>query len=502
MRALDRFPLLVLLMLLGSALMLIPCLFAARQADWPTARTFLYHGIFFAVIAVMLGLGTMQTPAESIGRRQLANLVAAYLLLPAVFAAPVAQLVPTITYTEAYLEMASSLTTTGTTVFQDSGAISGGLHLWRATVAWMGGLMILVAAAAVFEPMHLGGFEIDAAIRGQRFGQRALGGATRDNARLWRMAQLLTPAYVGLTAALAVCLSIAGDKGLVALSHAMSVLSTSGISPLGDSHAAASGRAGEAVMFLFLFFAVTRRAIFALATSDRHSLSTKDPEISIAGFCVLVLPLLLFLRHFLGAIEVNEAEDAAGAISALWGSLFTVLSFLTTMGFESADWVDAQRWSGLQAPGLVLLGLVTLGGGIATTAGGLKLLRSYALYKHGLREMQRLVHPAGIGGAGVTARRIRREAAFIAFSFLGLFTLCAALFLIIFAGAGFAFEDALAMSMAALTNCGPVVAAVNPTITLAGAGPLVQLAFCAAMILGRLEVLVALALINPDYWRR
>ena len=62
-----------------------------------------------------------------------------------------------------------------------------------------------------------------------------------------------------------------------------------------------------------------------------------------------------------------------------------------------------QIWSDLPDPGIILLGVAVMGGGIATTAGGVKLLRLYALYRHGLREMDQLIHPseprpAGAGG--------------------------------------------------------------------------------------------------------
>ena len=45
-----------------------------------------------------------------------------------------------------------------------------------------------------------------------------------------------------------------------------------------------------------------------------------------------------------------------------------------------------------------------MGGGIATTAGGVKLLRLYALYRHGLREMDKLIHPTQRRAAGAGRR--------------------------------------------------------------------------------------------------
>ena len=109
---------------------------------------------------------------------------------------------------------------------------------------------------------------------------------------------------------------------------------------------------------------------------------------------------MLFLRSFVGAVEIDRQDNLAAALQAIWGSLFTVLSFLTTTGFESHDWRTMQIWSDLPDPGTILLGVAVMGGGIATTAGGVKLLRLYALYRHGLREMDKLDPPERASGGG------------------------------------------------------------------------------------------------------
>ena len=83
------------------------------------------------------------------------------------------------------------------------------------------------------------------------------------------------------------------------------------------------------------------------------------------------------------------------------------MSFLTTTGFVSEHWLDAQAWSGLPTPGLILLGLALIGGGVATTAGGVKLLRVFALYQNGAREME--VRPQRSQGQGPEAELVIKE---------------------------------------------------------------------------------------------
>ncbi len=495
---LRSFPIIVLMTLMVSVLMAVPMLHAVWIEDWRVARAFFYHGVFWAVIAAMVGLALANRPPRSYIVRPLVILLSCYAVLPAVMATPVEYLVPSITYSQAYFEMLSSLTTTGATIFADPAAIPEPVHLWRALTGWTGGFIILVAAIAVLEPLQLGGFEIQSSVS-QRAAQqvRAAGGRSEARQRLLHSARQIAPIYAGLTLLLAALLAVAGDRALVAFSHAFSVMSTSGITPLSSFGQAASGRVGEVIIFVFLLVEISRHS---LRLFSGHNI-LRDPEYQLALTVILGLTVLLFLRHFLAAIEVSGQQDLAAAAIAFWGGLFNILSYISTTGFNSADWENARNWSGLETPGLILLLLSMMGGGIATTCGGVKLLRVYALYKHGMREMRRLIHPNSVGGAGMTARRIRREGAQIAWIFLMLFLFGFGLCLLAFTALGQSFESALALSTAALTNTGPAAQQMAPDMVYAGLTAAEKLVFSLAMVFGRVEALVFVSLLNPAYWR-
>jgi len=279
-------------------------------------------------------------------------------------------------------------------------------------------------------------------------------------------------------------------------------MATSGISPVGGLSEARSGLAGEMVIFLFLSFALSRLTFSSdTMTASRRGL-VNDPEFRLGAALVIGVPILIFLRHWLGALEVQGEENLSNALRALWGGAFSVLSFLSTTGFESGDWDVARGWSGLNTPGLILLGLSLIGGGVATTAGGVKLLRVYTLYLAGQREMERLVHPSSVGRAGARSRRIRRQGAFVAWIFFMLFALSLALVTVIFAAFGIDFENAVVLAIAALSTTGPLVqAASEMPVVLVEIEPMAKLVLGAAMVVGRLETLAIIALLNPGLWR-
>ncbi len=483
--------------------MYVPAIHAFAVRNYFVSRTFFYSGTLFLILAVLIGIATAANPPSRGPRNQLLLLLGAYSVLPLLFAVPFVEAVSDTTYYNGWWEMVSSFTTTGASIYPPE-RLAPSLHLWRALVGWMGGFFVLLTAIAILAPMNLGGFEV---LSGAPAGQGAVAGErgvrmVDPSERLRRYFGTIFPVYFGLTLLLWVALQIAGDPPLIAASHAMSTLSTSGISPVGGMEGTASGAWGEALILCFLIFALSRRLYPSGRTLRSGRALWDDPELRMALLLVTLVPALLFLRHWVGALEVDEVEDAPAALRALWGTVFTVLSFLTTTGFESVDWAEARDWSGLATPGLILAGLAVIGGGVATTAGGVKLLRVYALYRHGEREIERLVHPNSVGGSGVQARQLRRQGAQIAWIFFMLFALSIAVTMLGLSLTGLDFEASTTFAVAALSTTGPLaqVAGEHP-LSWAELDPIARSIAAAAMVLGRLETLAIIALLNPEFWR-
>lgn len=496
-------PLFTVLLFAAGLAMLLPAAVGAYLGQHASARDFFYTGLMVVMAALLVGFAS-QTPRRPPSERaHLATVFLAYLWMPVVLAWPMDQAVGNTRFINVYLDMVSALTTTGAQVF-DVERLDPIVHLWRGLVGWMGGLLIWITAFAVLAPLTLGGYEVtsEANLQGQVVSSRGQMKVADASERLRKQALRLAPIYVGLTVVLGLLKITAGEEPMVAAIHAMSTLATSGISPVDGLEGRPTGVMGEALILIFFVFALSRRTYSSGIGRDLRERLTKDREIRLALFAGIVLPTMLFARHWVGALEVNELADAGAALQALWGALFTVISFLTTTGFVSDDWGAAREWSGLQAPGLLLVGLVLMGGGVATTAGGVKLLRVYALYKHGAREIGKLIYPHSVAGAGRLGRRIRREGAYIAWVVFMLFTLSVAAVMVALALTGLSFEASLILSIASLTTTGPLagVAGEVPISYFSLSDP-AKLICAAAMIVGRIETLVLIALFNPAFWR-
>jgi trk system potassium uptake protein TrkH len=501
-----RLPFFVVLMGLGSIAMIVPAGHGVIMEDFDTMRAFFYGFILFSILTLIVGLATAGYAPKNVARSQLIGLLSAFTVLPLMFAVPFYEAVGNTTYLDAWFEMVSSFTTTGASVYDNAGRLTPSLHLWRALVGWLGGLLMWVTAVSIFAPMNLGGFEVRAtsgAGKGAGLSFTQIAKIADPSERLVRYTLALMPIYVGLTAALWIGLVIMGEFPYIALCHAMSTLSTSGISPINGLYFAASRFWGEVLIFCFFAFALSRLTFSRRLMGEGGTGLGRDPEFLTAMFLISGVTALLFLRHFVGATDSADTATLQQVGGAFWGTLFTVASFLTTTGFESHYWDGATAWSGLKTPGLFLIGMALIGGGVATTAGGVKLLRIYALYRHGEREQGRLLHPSSVGGGGREARLVRKQGAVISWVFFMLFALSIAAVMLMLSLTGVQFETSMVLAVSALSTTGPLasVAAETP-ISYSGIPDAAKVILAAAMVLGRLETLAIIALFNPEIWHR
>ncbi|SIT04585.1 trk system potassium uptake protein TrkH [Paracoccus saliphilus] len=542
MSILLRLHILILLTMIAALAMLIPAVYASSIDEDAIARNFFYSALLCLTFSGMVGLATAANPKRQQARNMLLTCVAAVALLPAILAFPFAESLPDTGLFNAWWEMVSSLTTTGASLYS-ADLLPAPLHLWRALVGWMGGLFMLVAAVAILAPLRVGGFEIMSSPYGRNeqferlpesadprqpvshLSSPAFQTELTDPAyRLIRAGRDVFPIYAGLTLALWLLLLLLGDDSLVALCRALGTLSTSGITPTLGPAGEDSGVLGEMAVFLFLIPALSRRFWPGGGELRATERMIRDPELRFAAGVVILVALVLFARHYFASIDVSADNpetplllaDIQMGLSALWGGLFSALSYLTTTGWSSVDWQGARAWSGLSSPGLIFAGLAIMGGGVATTAGGVKLLRIYALARHGEREMERIIHPSSVAGGGRMARRLRREGAYLAFIFFMLFAISIAVTVILVSIQQIEFETATILSIAALTNTGPLASAIPLTPAFegtagvasapwegwSGLSVMTKSVLAGAMVVGRLEILAILALFTPDFWRR
>lgn len=500
-------PVIALLIGLMGLAMLGPALMAFNDGDERVARPFLYSSLFAAMVAGVLALALQRPRHVAAPREEIGTVLLAWLVLPCIAAAPLISATPEIGESGAIFEAVAALTTTGGTAYRDLDLVPDAVHLWRGITAWFGGLVILMAAHAVLAPRNLGGVEVrgtSIALSEASARSIASAGAEQRLRRAWRV---IAPTYAGLTGVAILLLSVSGQSALDAAVHGMSLLSTSGISPRQEGFAGAGGIGGEFVAALFMVLAATRLTFEPTRRWPGLGDWRRDTEVRLMLVLVLAATFSIFARHWVGVLTIEGEIPAAEGGDALWGAFFTTVSFITTTGFESEAWAAARNWSGLDNPGLVLLGLCAIGGGAATTAGGVKLIRVAVLAGQSTREIGRLSQPAAILHPGSTAgdgrtRSERRDGALIAWAFTMIFLGAVMIGTLALALARLDFERALVAALSALSNTGPAYGLVTgDEAGFSGLGSGAKGVMMVLMIVGRVETLALIAIFNPDRWR-
>ena len=462
---------------------------------------FFYTGLLGVTFLALIGLARSNQTTRETALDQMLSLALIFVFLPVFLAIPEYSVIRTTSFLNAYLDMVSALTTTGFEVFP-AGRLSDSVHLWRALVGWVGGALIWVAAVAILAPLNLGGFELTAQHANARRQANFISTSERK-LFLLRSAQTLMPLYIGLTGALWLGFILSGASGYSGFIFALSVLSTSGITAYEGVVDLSSGIWAEVLIVIFFTLALSRVFWAPEKTTGFTKGLLRDAELRLAIWITILLSCVLFIKQVASSTAPLAEYGLEGLLALIWGNLFTILSFLSTTGWSSQYWQPIAPLSNPGIPGFLFLGLGLIGGGIATTAGGVKLLRFYILYLNALREVGRLVHPSSVGKTKSQNQHDLGQGAFAAWIFFMLFGLSLAGITLLLAASGLSFETALALCVSAISTTGPALMMVieGPFDMIALSG-LAKAILCLAMVLGRLEILVILALLRPEIWLR
>ena len=387
-------------------------------------------------------------------------------------------------FTHAYFEAVSGLTTTGSTVLSGLDSLPVSINVWRTFLQWVGGMGILILAVAVLPMLGVGGSQL--------FQAEAAGPMkdTKLTPRMTGTAKGLWGVYAVFSALCGVAFWAAGMEPLDALMHMFTTVSLGGLSSHDQSFGYFQSPLLEAICICFMLIASCNFALYfvALRKGDWSGF-WRDPEVHATLFALIGGGLLVAgLLWFKGVYSPLEA---------LRYGMFNVISLATTTGYATADYL---AWP-VFAPVFMLLlsGVATSAG---STGGGIKMVRMLILVKQARREMSRLVHPRAVQpvrlGNSVVDNRV-------------IFSVLA--FMLVYGGTVFGLSMVLLLTdldpltafsvVLASVNCaGPGLGSVGPASNYAVLTDF-QIWVCTlGMLLGRLEILSFMALLTPAFWRR
>ncbi len=456
---------------------------------WRDGVTDAYIAALLLTLAagVLLWRGMQRYKRELQPRHGVMLVSMAWLLLPLFAALPLMlamhQVGRPLSFTHAYFEAVSGLTTTGGTVLTRLDTLPLSVNFWRTFLQWIGGMGILILAVAVLPLLGVGGsqlFKAEAA------------GPIKDNKLTPRMAQTakgLWGVYATLSLACFLAYWAGGMPPMEALMHMFATVSLGGLSSHDASFGYFNSPLLEAMAVLFMLFASCNFALYFTAVrKGRLSIALSDPELR-ATLSVLIGGGL-FAALLLWSKGVYEPVDA------LRHGVFHIVSVATTTGFITQDYL---LWPVFLPVFMLLLsGIATSAG---STGGGIKMVRVLILLQQARREIRRMAHPRAIQPVRLGHAVVEPPVIFAVLAFMLVYggtviTLSMVLMLT-------DLDPVTAFSaVIASVNCmGPGLGAVGPASSFGVLNDF-QLWVCTvAMLMGRLEMLSFMALLMPSFWK-
>jgi trk system potassium uptake protein TrkH len=437
------------------------------------------------VVGLAVALATRRFRRELKPRDGFLLVTLSWALMSASGAIPFMIALPDLSFTDAYFESMSGLTTTGSTILHRLDDLPQSINLWRHTLHWIGGIGIIVLVVAVLPLLGVGGMQLYKA---------ETPGPVKDEKltpRITETAKALWFTYLALTAAGIVGLRMAGMNWLDAICHCFSAISLGGFSTHDRSVGYFNSFGIEFVLMIIMTVAALNfaRHYMAFRTLSLRPYA-KDSEgkavLTVLGASLVLVTAMLW---------IDGAYPDFG--QALRHSAFNVISIATTTGFVTEDY---ERWPAFLPVWLLFLSCITSSTG--STGGGIKMFRTLLLVRQARRELKLLVHPSAmipirIGGQAIPDRVAYSVLAFIFLYFGTILVLTFALL-----ATGLDLVSSFSAAMGSVNNVGPGLNAVGPSTTFATLTD-VQTWICSlAMLIGRLEIFSVLVLFTPTFWRK
>lgn len=460
--------------------MIVPALvdIAHNSTNW---RAFALAGaisVFFGG-AVAMACAENRGPGLSIQQAFILTTLS-WLALPVFGALPFTLGAPSVSYTDAFFEAMSGLTTTGSTVFTGLQYMPKGVLLWRGMLQWFGGVGIVVFAMAFLPMLKVGGMQL--------FKSEAFDTFGKILPRAAEIAMSIGWVYLGLTAIAAIAYAVSGMETLDALTHAMTTVSTGGFANHDDSFGAYEG-AAEYIAAVFMILAALPFVRFVQIVNGSAKPLFVDPQVrTFLVICVIVILALSLYQ----AVEQGEISE-----EIMRQSLFNSVSILTGTGYASTDYT---AWGAFATMMFFLIGLI--GGCAGSTSCSIKIFRFQVLYGAVVTQLKLLHSPNGVfslryGGKPVEDDVISSVMSFLFFFFL-TFGLCA----VTLSMMGLAPITAISGAATAVANIGPGLGPeIGPSGNFAGLPDMAKWVLAFTMLLGRLELLSVLVLLTPKFWR-
>ncbi len=387
-----------------------------------------------------------------------------------------------LSFTDAFFESMSGITTTGSTIITDLNNAPKGILLWRAILQWLGGIGIILMAITLMPIMNIGGMQL--------FKISSNDNAEKILPKSKEVSQRLIIIYSLLTFVCAVFYKLFGMDYFDSFTHSMTTIATGGFSNYNESIGHFNNALIEINAIIFIILGSIPFIAYIKYLNGDKKVFIKDAQINFFLKTIFVSVIIIFIYLLFKNIKSETF--------LLRQVIFNVVSILTGTGYVTTNYSE---WGGF--PLMFFLVLMFIGGCAGSTACGLKIFRIHILYKFFVMQLKKYIYPRGVFvlkyGDNILNEKFISSIISFVFLYIIIFFIITALLSI----SGLDFVTAVSGAATSISNVGPGLGSmIGPNGNFSLLPDFSKWVLSFGMILGRLELFAIIVLLIPSFWRR
>lgn len=396
-------------------------------------------------------------------------------------------LISGMTLVDSLFEGISGITTTGLSVMVDVESQPMSLLIWRSMTMWVGGIMVVIAFMYMLPMFGIG--------RSVFYNELSGSGSSNYSVRMKNAAKSFIFSYGVLSLINIVLLIVLGMDVLEAFCLMCTTISTGGLMFTNDGMASYSD-AIQMVTILFMFLGGTNFYLHyrALYKREKKVYRSNSEFRTIVGWflaiSVIIYLLVVFDSTTAHAMSIEEH------LETFKNALFTTVSLGTSTGLYVEDFTLYPS----QCTALLMM-VAIIGASSGSTSGGIKFGRIRIIYEFIKNGFGKILHPNAVYEVKVDGTSVDDDTVFSSLTVFLLFVITMMVGSLIFMIAGMDMVDSFGLAISSVANGGMGFGNFGPTGNFASLEDPLKIVLIILMWLGRLEIVTALVLFTPGFWK-
>ena len=385
-------------------------------------------------------------------------------------------------FVDAFFEIVSGFTTTGSSILADVEALSWGILYWRSFSHWLGGMGVLVFLLAIAPGEKDKGFTMHL-LRAESPGPSV----GKLVPRMRKTATILYLIYITLTVINIIFLLFGKMPLLEAICTAFGTAGTGGFGVKNDSMGSYSPYLQNVTAVFMFLFGINFSCYYLLLLRKFRNVFKDEELLSYFGIVVTAIVLIsVNIRHLYPTLSETVRHAA-----------FQVSTIITTTGYSTTDF---DLWPAFSKG--ILMFLMVVGACAGSTGGGLKVTRLLLLVKSLRSNVGKVLNPRRVRLVRNNGEVVSQQLLDNTNAYLAAYVCIIILSYILISIDGFSVGTNFTAVLACFNNIGPGLEAVGPMCNFSGFSDFSKLVLSMDMLAGRLEIFPILVLFSRNTWRK